>query len=107
MICDLETVAPEKLGEYVRQVPFEELLVESDIITLHVPLTAKTSSMLGLSELKAMKEDAIIINTARGGIIDEDALYEALSNNLIAGAAIDVFRNEPYFGKLAGCRTVF
>ena len=101
MISDLETVTPERLGEYVRQVPFEELLVESDIITLHVPLTAKTSSMLGLSELKAMKEDAIIINTARGGIIDEDALYEALSNNLIAGAAIDVFRNEPYFGKLA------
>nr|MDO8043557.1 D-2-hydroxyacid dehydrogenase [Candidatus Baldrarchaeota archaeon] len=72
-----------------------KLLKESDIITLHVPLLPSTYHMIGRAEISLMKNGAVIINTSRGGIIDEEALYEALKEGKIAAAALDVFENEP------------
>jgi len=71
------------------------ILEEADFITIHVPLSESTANMIGREELKKMKNTAFLVNTARGGIIDEDALYDALENNVIAGAAIDAFSEEP------------
>lgn len=79
----------------VKYVPLEELYRKADIITLHVPLLEETKNMIGKKEFNMMKKNAILINTARGGLIDEDALYEALKNNVIYGAGIDVFEQEP------------
>ena len=76
-------------------VGLDELLKESDYITLHVPLTEETYHLIGEKELKMMKNSAYLINTARGKCIDEKALVEALKNKDIAGAALDVFENEP------------
>lgn len=72
-----------------------EILSESDYITLHVPLTDSTRNLIGYEEFKLMKPTAYLINTARGGVVDEEALYEALKNNKIAGAALDTFKKEP------------
>jgi glycerate dehydrogenase len=76
-------------------VDFETILKESDVITLHVPLTPETKNMIGANELKKMKWTAILINTARGGLVDEAALAEALKNGTIAGAGFDVLTKEP------------
>ena len=76
-------------------VDFDTILRESDIITLHVPLTPQTKNMIGAAELKKMKPTAILINTARGGLVDEAALAEALKNGTIAGAGFDVLTVEP------------
>jgi glycerate dehydrogenase len=76
-------------------VDFETLLKESDVVTLHMPLTPDTKNMIGAKELKKMKPTAILINTARGGLVDEAALAEALKNGTIAGAGFDVLTNEP------------
>jgi glycerate dehydrogenase len=76
-------------------VDFETLLKESDVITLHMPLTPDTKNMIGAKELKKMKPTAILINTARGGLVDEAALVEALKNGTIAGAGFDVLTKEP------------
>ncbi len=78
----------------------EEIYAQADIITCHVPLTAKTKNMIRREQLEMMKPDAIVINTARGGIIHEDDLYEVLQAGQLAGAAVDVFEQEPYAGKL-------
>jgi glycerate dehydrogenase len=76
-------------------VDFETILKESDIITLHVPLTPQTKNMIGAKELAKMKPTAILINTARGGLVDEAALAGALRKNTIAGAGFDVLTKEP------------
>jgi glycerate dehydrogenase len=76
-------------------VDFETILKESDIITLHVPLTPQTKNMIGAKELAKMKPTAILINTARGGLVDEAALAEALRKGTIAGAGFDVLTKEP------------
>ncbi|MDX5475011.1 MAG: phosphoglycerate dehydrogenase [Bacillaceae bacterium] len=78
-----------------KYVELEELLRLSDFITLHTDLNANSKSFIGKKELESMKSTAFIINTARGGIIDENALHHALKNNEIMGAALDVFENEP------------
>ena len=80
-----------KLG--VTKVQMEELLTESDFVTLHVPLTPGTRNLIGKAELAAMKSEAFIINAARGGLIDEDALYGALTSGQIAGAGLDVLED--------------
>jgi D-3-phosphoglycerate dehydrogenase len=85
----------------------ETLYRESDIISLHVPLTRQTRHMIGAQEMAMMKPGVRLINTARGGIIHEGDLYEALVNNRIAGAAIDVFEEEPYAGALAEVENCF
>ncbi|MBK5262004.1 MAG: phosphoglycerate dehydrogenase [Peptostreptococcaceae bacterium] len=80
---------------------FDDLLKRSDYISIHTPLTPETESMFGTAQFKLMKKNAIIVNTARGGIINEDDLYEALKNNDIWGAGLDVTREGiPYTGKL-------
>ena len=78
----------------------ETILQEADIITLHVPLTRHTRSMIGRPELDVLRQDAILINTSRGGIVDESALAEALQRRPDLSAAIDVFEQEPYSGEL-------
>jgi glycerate dehydrogenase len=77
------------------RVAFEELLERSDVISLHCPLTDSTTGLFGETEFKKMKSDAILINTARGGLVDSAALVAALSNGDIAAAALDVLPQEP------------
>ena len=79
----------------VALVPLEQLLKESDFITLHMPLTKSTKGLIGTKELTLVKPTVRIINTARGGLIDEEALVKAINENRVAGAAIDVFTKEP------------
>ena len=79
----------------VKFVDLDTLLKESDIITLHVPLTSSTKNMIGTKELARMKTSAILINTARGKIVDEVALIKALREKQIGGAGLDVFDKEP------------
>lgn len=86
--------APPK-APAVEFTPFEAVLAQSDVISLHVPLTAATRNMIGLEQLRRMKRTAILINTARGGLVDEQALVQALSEGLIAGAGFDVLTTEP------------
>ena len=76
-------------------VPLDELLRESDFISLHSPLNAQTRHQIGKREFGLMKKTAFIVNTARGAIIDEDALVRALKAKKIAGAGLDVFEREP------------
>ncbi len=78
-----------------RQAALADVLAESDFISLHVPLTPETRSMIGAAELARMKPTAFLINTARGAIVDEAALIAALSAGRIAGAGLDVFAEEP------------
>ncbi|MBQ5844916.1 MAG: hydroxyacid dehydrogenase [Alistipes sp.] len=72
-----------------------QMLAWADVVSIHAPLNAQTAGLIGTAELSQMKNSAIIINVARGGIIDEAALAEALNNHTIAGAALDVFSAEP------------
>lgn len=77
------------------QLPLEDLLVQSDVVTLHVPYTPETKGLIGKEQLEAMKPSAILVNTARGPIVDEKALIEALQKGTISGAILDVFDQEP------------
>lgn len=86
--------------------PLKDVLKESDIVTLHMPISKETLHMIGKAELSLMKEGAIIINTSRGGLIDEEALTVALKNGLLGGAAIDTFEKEPYNGPLKNLNNV-
>jgi D-3-phosphoglycerate dehydrogenase len=79
----------------IKFVDMDTLLKESDIVTLHVPLTPETEKMIGEAELNKMKSSAILINTARGKVVDEDALIKALKERRIRGAGLDVFEREP------------
>lgn len=88
LICD-----PGGLVE--GKVPLLVLLKESDVVSLHCPLTPETRHLIGARELAAMKSNAVIINTARGGVVDEEALSDALAAGSIAGAGLDVFESEP------------
>jgi D-3-phosphoglycerate dehydrogenase len=83
----------QQLG--VTLVTLDELLEQSDFITIHMPKTPETTGMISDAQLATMKPTAFIVNVARGGLIDEDALYRALSANVIAGAGLDVFVSEP------------
>jgi len=75
--------------------PLDQVLAESDVISLHVPLTADTRNVIGIEQFRRMKRTAILINTARGGLVDERALVQALKEGLIAGAGFDVLTREP------------
>jgi glyoxylate reductase len=88
--------APEVVHELgAHHVPLDALLRESDFVSLHVPLTAETHHLIGVDELSTMKRSAFLLNTARGPIVDEAALAAALEENLLAGAGLDVFEDEP------------
>lgn len=75
--------------------PFDQVLDESDILSLHCPLSPATRNMIGIDELRKMKRNALLINTARGGLVDEAALVQALEEGVIAGAGFDVLTTEP------------
>ncbi len=80
---------------HITYTDIDTLLTNSDYVSLHLPLTFETKKIISRERMSLMKETAFIINTARGGLIDEDALFEALQNRKIAGAGIDTFENEP------------
>ena len=75
--------------------PLDEIMREADIVSVHVPLSDATTNLIGEAQLATMKRSAFVVNVARGGVIDEAALFRALSERRIAGAALDVFRQEP------------
>lgn len=79
----------------IELVDLNRLLQESDFISIHIPLTNETKDLIGKQEIELMKPDAFLINTARAGIVNEDALYDALTSGAIAGAAFDVLKDEP------------
>jgi len=88
----------EKAG--LLYVSFDDLFRKADILSIHLALTPETERMVGERELSLMKPSAFLINTARGAIVDEEALYEALKDGQLAGAGLDVYWEEPYKGKL-------
>ncbi|MGA0067176.1 MAG: phosphoglycerate dehydrogenase, partial [Candidatus Nanopelagicales bacterium] len=79
----------------VRLVPLDELMRESDFITVHLPKTPETAGLIGEEQLKLAKPTMYLINAARGGIVDEDALFQAISDGRVAGAGLDVYAKEP------------
>ena len=95
-VTDLE-FARENNINYVH---LGELLKESDIVTLHLPLDNNTKGLFDMKLFSQMKDESVFINTSRGMIVDEDALYEVLKNGKIGYACLDVFGNEPYKGRL-------
>ena len=89
-------VSPDRLKALdVRQVTLDELLSTADFVSIHCPLNKLTKGLIGVREIGLMRKDAYLLNTARGGIVDEDALYAALQEGRIAGAALDCFEQEP------------
>jgi D-3-phosphoglycerate dehydrogenase len=92
-------LVPELKLEWVGK---EDIFRNADIISLHVPMTPQTKNMIRREHLLQMKPDALIVNTSRGGIINERDLAEVLRSGHLGGAAIDVFEHEPYSGELAG-----
>lgn len=98
--CDIIVNDPVHYADFfdaydVTTAPLDVLLREADIVTLHTPLTKHTKNLLNVNNMSQMKSNAIIINTARGGLVDEIALKSMLIDNKLAGAAFDVFENEP------------
>jgi D-3-phosphoglycerate dehydrogenase len=91
-------LVPELKLEWVGK---DTIYREADVISLHLPMTKQTRGMIGIEQLRSMKPDALLINTSRGGIVDEADLHTALTDGLLGGVAIDVFTEEPYTGPLA------
>jgi glyoxylate reductase len=90
--------APEAIERELggaRQTPLDDLLATADVVTIHAPLTPDTHHLIDATRLRRMRPQAYLINTARGPIVDEDALVDALREGVIAGAALDVFEHEP------------
>jgi len=101
LFYDVISIPPEILAPLgAKVVGLDELFRSSDYITLHVPMTPDTAHMIGAQRLGQMKKTAYLINTSRGGVIDEAALAVALQNGAIAGAALDVFEKEPPAGPI-------
>ena len=90
----------------VQLMDFEEVLKEADILTLHIPGNKDKSPVITAKEIGQMKDGAFLINIARGGVVDETALYEALKNGKLAGAAVDVYTQEPYNGPLCDLENI-
>ena len=95
MVNEPSTTPELRLQEKIQRVDLNELLERADFISLHVPLRPETRHIIGAAQLARMKRTAYLINTARGGLIDEAALLEALADGRIAGAALDVFQEAP------------
>ncbi len=94
---DMQVVIAQRDADDTRadRMPLEKLLAEVDVLSLHCPLTDNNRGMIGEAELRLMKPGAILINAARGGLVNEAALAKALQNNWIAGAGVDVLEQEP------------
>jgi len=90
----------------IRYVDLSYLLNQSDVVSINISKSSDTTDLIGAEELAMMRKDAVFINTARGGIVSEDALVEALRKSEIAGAGIDVFDQEPYVGPLTDLENV-
>lgn len=90
----------DQVPDGVTLLPLEQLLTKADIITLHLPYSPSTHHLLNTQALAVMKPEAIIINAARGGLVDESALADALKSGKVSAAALDVFEHEPYQGAL-------
>jgi D-3-phosphoglycerate dehydrogenase len=84
----------------VSLVPFEEVLSQADVLSLHIPGNKDKTPVIGEGEIEKMKKGAFLVNLSRGGVVDETALYHALKSGKLAGAAVDVFTQEPYSGQL-------
>ena len=95
VIAYSRTVKPELEADGVKFVSLDELLRTADFISLHVPLTAETDKMINAASIAKMKDGAVLINCARGGVVDSVALADALISGKLAAAGIDVFENEP------------
>ena len=95
LVHDPFVPATEIKADDAEPVSFNDILKQSDYISVHVPLTEQTGCLIGAKELELMKESAILVNTSRGPVLDEDALYQALKKESIAGAALDVYTEEP------------
>lgn len=89
-----------------KSVSLEELFASSDYVSLHLPATPETKGMVNAAMIARMKPNAVLINTARGALIDEEALYSALKEKKLAGACLDVYPQEPYSGKLCELENV-
>lgn len=90
----------------VELMDFSTILAESDIVTVHVPFSKENAALIGETEIRTMRPGAFLLNLSRGGIVDEKALYYALKNHHLAGAAIDTFEKEPYHGPLTELDTI-
>ncbi|MFC6491303.1 NAD(P)-dependent oxidoreductase, partial [Nitratireductor sp. GCM10026969] len=101
--CDPFLPADHPAWKGARDVTLDRLLAEADVVSLHTPLTPDTRHMIDAAALGRMKKDAVLVNAARGGIVDEEALCAALREERIAGAALDVFEEEP-LGAETGAR---
>lgn len=88
-------ISEERISEYGKKVEIDELMRESDFITIHVMATDENDNLINQERIKMMKKNAFLINTSKGSLVDYDALYEALKEKKIAGAALDVFPMEP------------
>lgn len=96
-------IAPDRqfAGSHtIELVGLDDLLGNTDIISIHLPYAPELKGIIGEREIDLMRKEALLVNTARGGLVDEVALYEALKDRKIAGAALDVFAQEPYTGPL-------
>ena len=98
-------LSPVTLDQAVRWVDKETLFREADVVTLHVPLTRHTRNLIGADELEVMGAETLLVNTCRGGVVNEAALADALRRGVIAGAAVDTFAEEPYHGELVEVET--
>ncbi len=101
LVNDLHAVTSVASALKLEWVDKDTIFREADIVSLHLPLTKQTKNMIRYEDLKRMKPDAMVINTSRGGIINEQDLARVLSEGHLSGAAIDVFEQEPYCGELA------
>lgn len=89
-------IGPERAGEFgARLVSLEELMTEADVITIHLPRNAETRGLIDADMLARCKPDAILVNASRGGLVDEQALYDALSSGRLRAAGLDVYSSEP------------
>ncbi len=93
-----------KLAEFI---DLDKLFARADVITLHVALSEETKNLINKTNIEKMKNGAYLVNTSRGEVVDEDALYGACKSGKIAGAALDVYKQEPYTGKLLELDNVY
>lgn len=93
-------------GDKFSMVSLERILSDADIISLHIPHNEENHHFINAERIQKMKKGSLLINAARGGLVDEDALYNALYSGHLAGAALDCFEEEPYAGKLKGLNNV-